>query len=639
MTKHIHRAGELRQVNNPPSSGGRKANQVSLNAPRHAAPAIGFTASSSAGSLQFPFNPAINTDIAAQRITSIITKDRSIWDFILLTSISIDKDGHPSTWTGWVNAPSDSLRNLEQTKQIIRRINQVLLIGTGGSGLGPEVQMFGKENAFVLDGLDPQEIHSTLAKLDPKKVIVFVASKSGTTGEIALIDSKVRKWMSEKGGNPREQFIGITDDPNKPGSIFNNCEQRFRAILIGNPSIGGRYSCHSIFGVAPSVACGADTERFLESAVNAESKYQAISIENSKATESLLGVQIAHALNQALESGRNKITLQAGKGLEKVDFWAAQLINESLAKSKNAPVAISDEPLADNSTSYGGDRIFLQFEIGSKEAVEVLPIYKNQGKIYNVPTIKVTIPEGKTSALLYHMEWAVTLLGLDLKVVHPFNQPAVEEYKVDLKGNLVALANGASEDSIAEKVLKAGAKFVLSENIKALSSKANGNLQTSNLQASNLQELIRAFVCNLREDQYIGILSATNRSKDYDDAVRDIRKLLVDSGRSTISGYIPRRCHSDNQLSVSDGFDQVAEIIFTFDTPDDISVDHQVLTNITQVSKPVDDITFGQVNRTIAHSLFQALNRKGKNALIIHLPSEFRNKPAKLVRVFNAALS
>lgn len=630
MTAPIHGSSGLRQVDIQPDR--RIASQVEPNGHRTTASTVGFTASSSAGSLQFSFNPIINTKQAAQRITSIITKDEAIWSFISLGGFS-QKDGHPSTWIGWVNAPSDSLQDLEQIRQIIPRNRQILLIGTGGSGLGAEVQMSGKDNAFVLDGLDPAEINSTLAKLNPKEVIVFVASKSGTTGEIALLDSQVRKWMSEEGGNPKEQFIGITDDPHRPGSFFNNGEQRFRTILIGNPSIGGRNSCHSIFGVAPSIACGAETRRFLESAVNTQKKYQAVSTENSEVTEKLLGVQIHHALKQALEGGRNKITLQVGKGLEKIDFWTAQLINESLAKGKNAPVTIVDEPLADNSTSYGKDRIVLQFETGPQEVVEVLPTYENQGVIYNVPTIKATISEDDIGALLYHMEWVVALLGLDLKV-HPFNQPAVEEYKVDLKRNLVALANDNSEESIAEKALQAGAKSVLSEDIKALSSKANGNLQTS-----NLQELIRAFVCNLREDQYIGILSATNRSKDYDDAVRDVRKLLVDSGRSTISGYIPRRCHSDNQLSVSDGFDQVAEIIFTFDTPKDISVDNQVLTNITQVSNPTNNITFGQVNRTIAHSLFQALNRKGKNALMIHLPSEFRNEPEKLVHVFNAALS
>jgi len=632
-TQPTNLAGAVPPVT-PSGQTGTPASESTTAASSNVAAPLGSIATSSVGNLQFTFDSSIDTAKAADRITRIVSGNPVIWDESISYHSYAAKDGHPSTWTGWVNAPSRSLTHIDFMKTIMipATNEQVLLIGTGGSGLGAEVQMFGKENAFVLDGLDPAEIRSTLSKLDPKKVTVFVASKSGTTGEITLIDSEVRRWMKAGEGDPSKQFIGITDDPKKSGSIFSDSTD-FRSIILGVDSIGGRYSCHSVFGVAPSLAAGIDTESFLKSASVAETKYKEVTLTDPDKTEGLLGVQIENAIKQALSSGRNKLIIRTGKGLEKTDFWASQLINESLAKGDRSPVAIAGEPLAENSTSYREDRVFLQFEIGKEEKVEVLPTYEDGGTIHNVPTIKVTIPEGQTGALLYHMEWAVALLGLDLKV-HPFNQPAVEIYKVELKTNLASLAKGEDVSSIAAKALDAEAKSVLTGDINALSSKANGYRKEESLHG-----VLSVFLNSLRGDQYVGILSATNRNDEYDTAISDIRKLLVDDGLSTISGYIPRRCHSDNQLSVAPGFDQVAEIIFTFDNPDDIAVGKETLTKITGITDPSESVTLGQVNRVIANSLFQALNRNNKNALIIHLPREFRDNPEKLVTAFRDALS
>ena len=134
-------------------------------------------------------------------------------------------------------------------------------LGMGGSSLCPEVlrKTFGKIEGFpelhVLDSTDPAQIKSIENKIDLTRTLFFVSSKSGTTLEPNIFKQyffeRVRQTVGDKAG---ERFVAITD----PGSKLRQAAEhdQFRKIFLGDPTIGGRYSALSDFGLAPAAAMG-----------------------------------------------------------------------------------------------------------------------------------------------------------------------------------------------------------------------------------------------------------------------------------------------------------------------------------------------------------------------------------------------
>src|SRR5438105_12155427 len=140
----------------------------------------------------------------------------------------------------------------------------------GGSSLCPEVlrMTFGKIKGFpelhVLDSTDPVQIKSIEEKLDLKSALCIVSSKSGSTLEPNMykqyLFERVKAKVGEKEAGNR--FIAITD----PGSQMQQvaATDKFRKIFMGVPSIGGRYSAISNFGMVPAAVMGLDVAKFLK---------------------------------------------------------------------------------------------------------------------------------------------------------------------------------------------------------------------------------------------------------------------------------------------------------------------------------------------------------------------------------------
>src|SRR6185369_633244 len=145
----------------------------------------------------------------------------------------------------------------------------ILLLGMGGSSLCPDVLRvtFGKIAGFpqlhVLDSTDPAQVKAFENQVNLAKTLFIVSSKSGTTLEPNIFKQyffeKVKQTIGpDKAGS---RFIAITD----PGSKMQQVAEadHFRHIFPGLPSIGGRYSALSNFGVVPGALMGLDMSRFL----------------------------------------------------------------------------------------------------------------------------------------------------------------------------------------------------------------------------------------------------------------------------------------------------------------------------------------------------------------------------------------
>jgi Phosphoglucose isomerase len=225
-------------------------------------------------------------------------------------------------WLGWLDEPLHIQEQLDGIRRFAEslhdEVDHVVLCGMGGSSLAPEVlrRSFGVDWFHVLDTTHPKAIRALEAELDLERTFFVSSSKSGST----LETRSHTDYFWEKAGKRGEMFCAITD----PGSELEHLarERGFRAVFSGEPSIGGRYSALSPFGVVPAVLMGADAARILESAQEMR--------EACRSGEGNPGYELGRRFGEGWREGRDKICIGDAPG----DFglWAEQLIAESTGK-------------------------------------------------------------------------------------------------------------------------------------------------------------------------------------------------------------------------------------------------------------------------------------------------------------------
>ena len=225
-------------------------------------------------------------------------------------------------WLGWLDEP---LHIQEQLGEIVRfaetlreEVDDVVLCGMGGSSLAPEVlrRTFDVDWFHVLDTTHPRAIRALEEKLDLERTLFVSSSKSGTT----LETRSHTDYFWEKTRKRGDRFAAITD----PGSELEHLarERGFRAVFAGEPSIGGRYSALSLFGIVPAVLMGADASRLLERAQEMR--------ETCRSGEGNPGYELGSRFGEGWRDGRDKICIAETPG--GFGLWAEQLIAESTGK-------------------------------------------------------------------------------------------------------------------------------------------------------------------------------------------------------------------------------------------------------------------------------------------------------------------
>jgi transaldolase/glucose-6-phosphate isomerase len=233
-------------------------------------------------------------------------------------------------WLGWLDEPQ---RMLEQLDDVLAFANDVIsagavddfvVLGMGGSSLAPEVirLVFDADHFHVLDSTHPKAIRALESKIDPERTLFLSASKSGTTLETRSHTA----YFLKRGG----QFAAITD----PGSDLERFahENGFLHVFHGEPTIGGRYSALSPFGIVPAVLMGVDATRLLERAVEMQ--------EACRYAEGNPGLELGLRLGSATSVGLTSHTDSFG-------LWMEQLIAESTGKQGKGIVPAPDDPHAE----------------------------------------------------------------------------------------------------------------------------------------------------------------------------------------------------------------------------------------------------------------------------------------------------
>jgi hypothetical protein len=223
-------------------------------------------------------------------------------------------------WLGWLDEPFRRRDNVELllrlAQDVMGEAKSVVLLGMGGSSLAPEVlrRSFGVEDFHVLDTTHPGAIRDLTSQLDLQETLFVAASKSGSTLETRSHTEYFWK-LAPRG----EQWVAITD----PGSALGGlaAKQSWAAVAPGEPTIGGRYSALSPFGLLPAALMGIEVEALLDRACEMA--------DACRLDEGNPGLDLGLSLGAGWEEGADKVCLpDAGV----FGLWVEQLIAESTGK-------------------------------------------------------------------------------------------------------------------------------------------------------------------------------------------------------------------------------------------------------------------------------------------------------------------
>jgi transaldolase/glucose-6-phosphate isomerase len=318
-------------------------------------------------------------------------------------------------WLGWLDAPAEA-RAL--VAGVPRASGAVVLLGMGGSSLAPYVfaQALGLDALVVVDSTDPDAVRA----MPVEGSSFVVSSKSGSTVEPnCLLDYALGAI-----GGDTSRVSAITD----PGSSLEKraAAEGFAHTYAGRPDVGGRYSALSAFGVVPATMCGAPMEAVLDEAI-------------AYLDDGLPGAgELGAALGEHARAGRDKLTVIASPGLERMGLWLEQLVAESTGKAGTGILPVAGERLA-APDRYGGDRVFLHVRADATHDAALAELAAAGHPVIDVGCDR---PTGIGREMLrYEAATAIAghVLGID-----PFDQPNVQEAK-DATVALLAAFEGSGE--------------------------------------------------------------------------------------------------------------------------------------------------------------------------------------------------
>ena len=521
-------------------------------------------------------------------------------------------------WLKWLDAPAQAAKHVAELKRFAdavakEGVTDVLLLGMGGSSLGPEVLARtygvkrGRPRLVVLDSTDPSQVARIEQSLDFKQTLVLVASKSGSTLEPAILQARFSAALVRALGAKKAptRLVAITD----PGSKLEAQakDEGWRAIFHGEPQIGGRFSVLSVFGLVPAALIGVDLDAFVARAA-AMAKLCA-----EPATKNP-GAQLGVALGEAAKRGRDKLTILSSPGLASLGGWLEQLVAESTGKLGKGIVPVDGEPLA-APTAYGDDRFFVHVRLAGDASLDagVEALVRAGHAVARLEVPDVT----SLSAEFFRWEMATAVAGAVLGI-HPFDQPDVEASKVETRaltdeyekhGSLPAEKHFFEEDGVLLHADRAHA----------------GRLFAATGDGATLVDVLRAHIATAGHGDYIALLAYLDMDGTREAEFQRMRILLRDSTRAaTCVGFGPRFLHSTGQ-AYKGGPNSGVFLQVTCTKTRDVEV-------------PGRPASFGVVQNAQARGDLAVLVARGRRALRIHLADDTARSVANLRAALESAL-
>ncbi len=478
-------------------------------------------------------------------------------------------------WLGWLTLPEQDrdgvARALELAKEIkAEGTTDVVLLGMGGSSLAPEVmrEIIGRAAGYpsfhVVDSTDPGQIHSVERAIDFRRTLFLVASKSGSTLEVNILKQHFfHRVVHELGAVEAGRHFVLTTDP---GSKLEHAAKRegFRAIFHGLPTVGGRYSALSNFGLVPAAMLGADPVMLLDRAREMARRCASSGADNS-------GLELGALLGELASAGRDKPTLIAPRAIASFGAWLEQLVAESLGKAGKGIIPIEGEALGTPDV-YGNDRVFVHVRLaGAPDAAADAAAAQLQAAGH--PLVRIEWSDRYSlGAEFFRWEFATAVAGAVLGV-NPFDQPDVEAAKIVTR-------------RLAEEYERTG---TLSDDEPPLD-----------------QKDVAALLGQLRDGDYFAVLAFIEMNEANQKALGAIRGIVRDRWKvATTVGFGPRYLHSTGQAHKG-GPGSGVFLVITCDDVEELPV-------------PGQRYSFGTIKRLQARGDFEVLASRGRRALRIHL--------------------
>jgi transaldolase / glucose-6-phosphate isomerase len=522
-------------------------------------------------------------------------------------------------WLGWLTIVDEELKavpHLDAVAADIERtgFSDALLLGMGGSSLGAEVlaQSFGNKPGFprlqIVDSTDPAQIRRIEGSIDLRRTLFIVSSKSGSTLEPNIFKQYFQERATAALGEAAaaQHFIAITD----PGSSVEKMARAegFRRVCHGEPTIGGRYSVLSDFGMVPAAALGIDTRSFLERTAEMVRSCAASAppVENP-------GVMLGAILGIAARQGRDKLTVIASSGIAALGAWLEQLLAESTGKLGRGIIPVDAEPVGTPAV-YGHDRVFVYLRLASdqdREHESAVAALEAAGQ----PVVRIVVSEtAQLGQEFFRWEMATAVAGSILGI-NPFDQPDVEAQKVKTRELTAAYEKTGS--------LPEEAPFFTGDGIALFADPANAaSLKPA---ATSLADALRAHLGRAGPGDYVALLAYIDRNPAHADALQRMRRMIRDQKHAaSCVGFGPRFLHSTGQ-AYKGGPNSGVVIQITCDDAADVPV-------------PGRAYTFGLVKAAQARGDFDVLAERDRRLLRVHLPADVAAGLKTLGRALEQAL-
>jgi transaldolase/glucose-6-phosphate isomerase len=449
--------------------------------------------------------------------------------------------GDESDWLGWLDIIDREQRDAVALREFGRALRDedfrdVLLLGMGGSSLGPEVLAKSLQSApgypkvHVLDSTDPEQVRRFENNVDLAHTLFIVASKSGTTLEPnVLMDHFLAGAAALLGSAAASHFVAITD----PGSRLQETAEakNFRRVFLGVPSVGGRYSVLSKFGLVPLAATGHDPHAFLAAALVMTQACRLETAENP-------GVALGLTIGVLAASGRDKLTLIASPSIASFGAWVEQLVAESTGKNGCAVIPTADEPLCDPAV-YGTDRLFVYLRDSAHPDLAqdlALRALEHAGQ----PVVRIALAGPMSLAQeFFRFELATAVAGAVLGI-NPFDQPDVEASKTATRQMTEAYETTGALPT-PPPVFRADGIALYADADNALELQRRGA-------ASTLESWFKAHAARLVGGDYFAILAYLDASEARVKMLQALRANIRDRKRiATCLQFGPRFLHSTGQ--------------------------------------------------------------------------------------------
>jgi transaldolase/glucose-6-phosphate isomerase len=545
---------------------------------------------------------------SGNKVARLWKKDASLWT-----------GADEGKWLDWLTIVDEQLASVGELQKLAAEIKkakfkQVVLLGMGGSSLCPEVlrKTFGKiagfPEMFVLDSTDPAQIRTLQKKLDLKKTICIVSSKSGSTLEPNIYKQYFYAQIEAKVGAEQvgSHFMAVTDPGSKMQQVAT--DGHFRHVFFGVPGIGGRYSALSHFGTVPGTSMGLDLSKFLRTTAEMVKACGA-----STAADKNPGVVLGNILGVCATHGRDKVTIITSPGIYDLGAWLEQLLAESTGKIGKGIIPVDREKLGKPAV-YGNDRVFAYLRLANENPKAIDTAVTALEKAGH-PVVRMVLPN-KYNLGQEFFRWEIatatagSIIGIDA-----FNQPDVEASKIETRKLTSEYETNGKLPPEAPFFEDQGLKLYADDkNVAALKG------------GSKLVDVLKTHLGRAKAGDYFALLAYIQMDDAHEKTLQAMRLGVRDTKKvATVLGFGPRFLHSTGQ-AYKGGPNSGVFLQITCDDAADIQV-------------PDQKYTFGIVKAAQARGDFAVLAERGRRALRVHLGKNVKSDLGKLAKALHQALA